>query len=95
MDWGTLEGTFATIDASSWSVPDGYRLDFSRLYQDGQVGLWKSVVTLPPVGGTLPAPASAALVLGSLALLFRSRRSDAGKGAAQEPESELVDHHAP
>jgi hypothetical protein len=83
LDWGTLVGTFATIDASAWQVPDGYRLDLSRLYLDGQVGLWKSVVTLPPVGGTLPAPASAALVLGALALLLRFRRAEAGAGGTR------------
>lgn len=75
-DWGQRSGEFAQVDAAAWFVPEGYRLDLSRLYLDGSLGLWR-VAGDPPGGGPVPAPAGLWLALVGLALLARVRRGPA------------------
>ncbi|MCX2864047.1 autotransporter-associated beta strand repeat-containing protein [Paucibacter sp. PLA-PC-4] len=64
LDWGILQGQFSTIDSSGLVLAQGMRLDVSRLYIDGVVGVT-----------AVPEPQSWALLLsGVLGLLAWRRR---------------------
>ncbi|MDC8769971.1 beta strand repeat-containing protein [Roseateles albus] len=68
LDWGTLTGTFADIDASGFKLAAGTQLDFSQLYTNGSISVTVAAV---------PEPASLALWLaglGALGSVVRRRR---------------------
>jgi len=57
LDWGSVSGSFDTIDASGLVLGAGLQLDTSQLYVDGSIG----------VTAVVPEPGSAALLLLGLA----------------------------
>jgi len=59
LDWGTLTGTFANIDASGFKLAVGSKLDYSQLYTNGTIS----------VAAAVPEPESYAMVLAGLALI--------------------------
>lgn len=61
LDWGTLTGTFATIDASGFKLAAGTVLDTSALYTTGTVS-----ITAVPEPGSLAMMLSGLLGLGML-----------------------------
>ena len=61
LDWGTLTGTFATIDASGFKLAAGTVLDTSALYTTGTIS-----VTAVPEPGSLAMLLSGLLGLGLL-----------------------------
>ena len=65
LDWGTLTGTFADIDASGFKLAAGTALDYSQLYTSGEIKV---------VAAAVPEPESYALMLAGLAMLAWRRR---------------------
>lgn len=63
LDWGSVSGTFKTIDATGFKLAAGTQLDYSRLYTTGEV--WVTAV---------PEPRSYALMLAGLGFLAWRRR---------------------
>ncbi|WP_310383203.1 beta strand repeat-containing protein [Roseateles sp.] len=47
LDWGTLTGTFAEIDASGFKLATGTQLNYSHLYTDGSISVTVSAVPEP------------------------------------------------
>jgi probable HAF family extracellular repeat protein len=70
-DWGSLNGSFDAIDDSGFMLADGMRLDLSRLYVDGSLGVT-----------AVPEPHTHALMLGGLGLLLAWTRRRARPGRA-------------
>ncbi|MBT9456701.1 MAG: PEP-CTERM sorting domain-containing protein [Burkholderiaceae bacterium] len=63
LDWGTLTGTFADIDATGFKLAAGTALDYSQLYTSGTISVT-----------AVPEPESYALMLAGLGLLAWRRR---------------------
>ncbi|WP_414858790.1 PEP-CTERM sorting domain-containing protein, partial [Paucibacter sp. TC2R-5] len=65
LDWGTLTGTFADIDATGFKLAAGTQLDYSQLYTSGEIRVMAAPV---------PEPETYALLLAGLGLLAWRRR---------------------
>ncbi|MDC8770072.1 beta strand repeat-containing protein [Roseateles albus] len=65
LDWGTLTGTFADIDATGFKLAAGTQLDYSQLYTSGEIRVMAAPV---------PEPETYALMLAGLGLLAWRRR---------------------
>lgn len=63
LDWGSVSGSFNTIDATGFKLAAGTQLDYSQLYTTGEV--WVTAV---------PEPRSYALMLAGLGLLAWRKR---------------------
>ena len=73
LDWGTLSGTFANIDATGFQLAAGTQLDYSQLYTSGVISVTVAAV---------PEPGTYALFLGGLLTLgcLARRRLNAAAG---------------
>lgn len=68
LDWGTLTGTFAQIDASGLTLAAGTQLDYSKLYTNGSISVTAAAVPEPHTWALMLAGMSA------VASLARRRR---------------------
>ena len=76
LDWGTLTGTFGSIDASGFKLAAGTQLDYSALYSTG---------TLSVVAAPVPEPSTLALYLaglGAVGAVVRRRHSKPAQAIA-------------
>ncbi len=71
LDWGSVSGNFASIDASGFAIADGTVLDTSRLYVDGTVSVM-----------AVPEPQTWALWIAGIATLGAVARTRRRAGAA-------------
>lgn len=69
LDWGSLSGSFASVDLSQAVLPEGYSWDLDDLYSSGEVG-----VIAPPAVQSVPLPAwSMGLLAVGLFAAYRRR----------------------